>query len=195
MSSSLNGYQGMGQSNRGPTGSSSGLKGTGYQQVTAQSFTPEQMQLFQRMFSQVSPDSQLSKLAGGDQSQFDQLEAPALKQFSALQGNLASRFSGMGSGARRSSGFQNASNQAAQDFAGQLQSQRMGLQRQAMQDLMGFSSNLLQQRPYEEYILPQQKPFWQELLLGLAPGIGQGAGAAGTSAAFSKFAPMAAAAL
>ena len=52
------------------------------------------------------------------------MEAPALKQFSGLQGNLASRFSGMGSGARRSSGFQNTSNQAASDFAQQLQANK-----------------------------------------------------------------------
>jgi hypothetical protein len=150
------------------TGQPAGLKGTGYQQV--QTFTPEQMQLFQQMFGQVGPQSYLGKLAGGDQSQFEQLEAPALKQFNQLQGGLASRFSGMGSGARRSSGFQNTANQASMDFASQLQSQRMGLQRQAMQDLMGMSQHLLGQSPYE--LTPEKRPFWQELLLSTAGGAG-----------------------
>lgn len=122
-----------------------------------QQFSPEQMQLFQQSMQHVGPNSFLSRLAGGDQSQFEQLEAPALKQFSELQGNLASRFSGMGSGARRSSGFQNTMNQASSDFAQQLQSQRMGLQQQAIRDLMEMSSSLMGQRPYERFIIDKEK--------------------------------------
>lgn len=177
---------GSGQS-RAPTGFASGLKGTGYKQVTQQQFTPEQMQLFQQMFSQVSPGSDLSRLAGGDQSRFGEIEAPALKQFGQLQGNLASRFSGMGSGARRSSGFQNTMSSAASDLSQSLQGQRMGLQRQALQDLMGMSSSLLAQRPQENFLLPEKKPFWQELLMGLAGGAGQAAGSLGSMYGSSKF--------
>lgn len=150
------------------TGQPAGLKGTGYQQV--QTYTPEQMQLFQQMFGHTAPGGYLSRLAGGDQSQFEQLEAPALRQFQGLQGQLASRFSGMGTGARHSSGFQNTANQAATDFAQQLQSQRMGIQRQALQDLMGMSGQLLGQSPYA--LTPEKRPFWQELLLSLAGGTG-----------------------
>ena len=154
------------------TGSNVGLKGTGYRQV--QTFSPEQMQLFQRLFGQVGGDSQTARLAGGDQSQFEQLEAPAKRQFSELLGGLSSRFSGMGSGARRSSGFNLAGTQAASNFAEQLQSQRLGLQRQAMQDLMGMSNQLLSQQPYS--LIPKQKPFWQELLLAGSEGVGKGLG-------------------
>lgn len=139
----------------------------GYQLGGFQRFSPEQMQLFQSLFGNVGPDSYLSKLAGGDQTMFNQLEAPALRQFGELQGNIASRFSGMGTGARRSSGFQNTMSQAGQDFAQQLQSQRMGLQRQAMQDLMGFSQMLMGQQPNEQFLMKKQKPWWQELLLGI----------------------------
>ena len=152
----------------------------GYQAGQMQQFSPEQMKLFQQMFGQVGPESFLGKLAGGDEGQFAQLEAPAMKQFAGLQGNLASRFSGMGMGARRSSGFQNTANQATSDFAQQLQSQRMGLQKQAIQDLMGMSGQLLGQRPYEQFLTPKQKPFWQELLGGLAGGVGSGVGTAGS---------------
>ena len=159
---------------QGPTGLAQGLKGTGYKQVTSQNFTPEQMDLFKKMFSQLGGDSFTSQLARGDQSAFGQLEAPALQQFNALQGGLASRFSGMGIGARRSSGFQNAANTAAQDFAAQLQAQRLGLQRQAMQDLWGMSNQLLSQRPYEtSFVAQQQKPsFWNSLASGLGQGVG-----------------------
>lgn len=163
---------------RGATGISSGNKiPKGYQQGQLQQFTPEQQQLFQQMFSHVSPDSYLSRLAGGDQSMFEEQEAPALRQFSGLQGNLASRFSGMGTtGARRSSGFQNASNQAASDFAQDLQSRRQQLQQQAIQELMGLSSNLLGQRPYEQFLVPKQKGFLESLFGGLSSGVGMGLG-------------------
>lgn len=151
---------------------------SGYKKGQLQQFTPEQMSLFQQLFSNVGPDSYLSKLAGGDESFFGELEAPALKQFSGLQGNLASRFSNMGIGGRKSSGFQNTMNSAASDFAQQLQSQRQGLQRQAIQDLMGISSQLLGQRPYENFLVKKQqrKPIWEQLLGVISPAGGDVAG-------------------
>ena len=174
---------GAGQGLRGPTGQGlgsrspgQGLQGPGrstprgYEQV--QNFTPEQMDLFKQLFSNVGPDSFLSKLAGGDEGTFNQIEAPALRQFNGLQGNLASRFSGMGGlGARHSSGFQNTANQAASDFAGQLQGQRQSLQQQALSDLMGYSNQLLGQQPNS--LIEKQKPFWQQLLTSLGGGVGQ----------------------
>ncbi len=175
MSTSMGGYSGF----KGPTGKAQGLKGTGYQQTTLKNFTPEQQQLFQHLLGQVGPNSQTSRLAAGDQSQFDQLEAPAMRQFGALQGNLASRFSGQGMGGRRSSSFQNAQTSAASNFAQDLQSQRMGLQRQAIQDLMGMGNSLLNQRPYENVLLQKEKPYWQQLGIAGAGGLGQLATGAG----------------
>jgi hypothetical protein len=149
----------------------------GYERGQLQQFTPEQMQLFQQMFGQLGPDSFLGRLAGGDQSMFEEMEAPAMRQFGQLQGGLASRFSGMGMGGQKSSGFQNTMNQAASDFAQQLQSQRLGLRNQAIQDLMGMSNQLLGQRPYEQFLTPKSKPFWQQLLMGLTGAAGEvGAG-------------------
>jgi len=148
----------------------------GYRKGQLQQFTPEQMQLFQSLFGNLGPDSYLSKLANGDESQFEQLEAPALRQLGGLQGGLASRFSGMGTGARRSSGHQLAQGQLASDFSQQLQSQRMGLQRQAMQDLMGFSNDLLNQRPYDRFVTEKPQSFWKSLLLGGAGGLSTGFG-------------------
>lgn len=177
----------------GATGRSSGKGMTGdiipkgHKLGQLQQFTPEQMQLFQQLFSQVSPGSFTSRLAGGDQSAFGELEAPALKQFGELQGNIASRFSGMGAGARRSSGFQNTMGQASSDFAQQLQAQRMGIQRQALQDLMGMSQALLGQRPFESFLTEKPQSFWKQLLGGLSPGIGSGLGQAGGLAALKKF--------
>lgn len=169
MTSSMSGF-------KGPTGLGTGQASTGknfrekipsgYKAGALQQFTPEQMQLFQQMFSQVSPDSYLSRLAGGDEELFSQMEEPALRQFSQLQGGLASRFSqGGGSpggrqqalGARRSSGFQNTTNQYASDFAKDLAGKRQELQRQAIMDLMGLSENLLGQRPYERFLTQKEE--------------------------------------
>jgi len=160
-------YGSMGSGNKIPKG---------YQMGSMQNFSPEQMNLFRSLFSQVGPDSYLSKLAGGDEDIFNQIEAPAMRQFSSLQGNLASRFSGMGSGARRSSGFQNTANQAASDFAQDLQSRRQGLQQQALRDLMSMSGELLGQKPYENFLYEKEQPFWQKILGGALPLAGAGLG-------------------
>lgn len=125
----------------------------GYAQGKMANYTPEQFNLLKQGMAEVDPNSFTYKLAHGDQRQFDEMEAPALKQFSGIQGQMASRFSGMGSGARKSSGFQNTMNQAGSDFAQQLQSNRMGLQKQAIQDLRGMTNDLLNQRPYENYLV------------------------------------------
>jgi hypothetical protein len=160
----------------------------GYRLGQINQYTPGQEQLFQQGMQNVGPESYLSRLAGGDQSQFAQMEAPALRQFNELQGGIASRFSGGGGGAgsmssRRSSGFQNAQTAAAQDFASQLQSKRMDLRNQAIRDLHGMSQDLLGQRPYEQKIF--EKPQGQQ---GGGWG-GAASGALGGAASGSAFGP------
>lgn len=158
----------------------------GYEMGQLQQITPEQMDLFKQLSSYAGPGSQLSKLAMGDQSQFEQLEAPAMKQFGQLQSSIANRFSGLGTGGE-SSGHAIAQNSAAQDFAERLQANRMGLQRQAQQDLFGLSRDLLGQRPYDQFLVPQEKPLWQQLLLGLAPALSQGISSAGNLGLLKQF--------
>jgi hypothetical protein len=162
----------------GATGGGSKIP-SGYRAGRIQQFTPQQMQLFQSLFSHLGPESYLSKLAGGDEQTFAQMEAPAMRQFAGLQGNLASRFSGMGMGGRRSSGFQNTATQAGSDFAQELQSRRQGLQRQALQDLIGMSNTLLGQKPYEQFLTPEKPSFLQSILGALGQGTGQFAGTMG----------------
>lgn len=138
-----------------------------------QQFTPDQMNLFQQMFSHLGPESYLGRLAGGDEEMFNEIEAPAMRQFQGGLGQLASKFSGMGMGARRSSGFQNTSTSAMSQFAQDLQAQRHGLQRQAIMDLMGLSNQLLGQQPYGLQEKQQrQSSGWGSL-------IGQGVGSLG----------------
>ena len=132
------------------------------------------MKLFKNLFSFVGPDSFLSQLAQGDEGVFEDIEAPALRQFGELQGNIASRFSGMGSGGRKSSGFQNTINKAASSLAQDLQSQRQALQNQALQELMSFSGQLLGQSPYEQFLIKEQKKpgFFDQLVKYGAPVVG-----------------------
>lgn len=149
------------------------VKGTGYNQVQVPRLSPEQMSLFKQVFSQIQPGltgalGHLGDLAGGgNEETWKQLEAPALRQFGQLQGNIASRFSGAGSGARRSSGFQNALSGAGADLAERLQSQRLGLQQDAIGQLLGLYGNLMGTQTQDTGFLPRQKPWWQQLLLGL----------------------------
>lgn len=153
--------------------SSSGSRGAagnqipkGYSAGKIQQYTPEQMSLFQSLFPHLAPGSQLSELAQGSEKGFAPYEDYARRQFQELQGETASRFSGAGMGARGGSGFKNAANQQSTDFASQLAMQRQGLQRQALNDLMGLSGELLGQRPYEQF-LEKEKPkstFWDNLI-------------------------------
>ena len=148
MANSLSGGRGMSGGEKIPSG---------YKKASIQNFTPEQMNLFKQSFSQVSPESYTGRLAAGDQSLFGEMEAPAMRQFNELQGGLASRFSGMGTGGRKSSGFQNSANAASSNFAQDLASRRQELQRQAIQDLRGMSNDLLSQRPYDNFLVEKQQ--------------------------------------
>jgi hypothetical protein len=175
----------------------------GYRQEKIQNFTPEQMQLFQSLFSNVQPGSYLARLAGGDESLFQGMEGKSMREFQGLQGDIASRFSGTQQGqmsARGGSGFHNTLNQATSDFAQDLQSRRQQLQMEAIQQLMGLSGDLLQQRPFETKLIKKKKSFWQQLLEGglpilggIAGGLlggppGAAAGAAGASGATNALA-------
>lgn len=139
-----------------------------------QNFTPEMMELFQRVIGEhLGPDSYLSRLAGGDQELFKEIEEPALRQFTGIQGNIASKFSGQGMGGRHSSGFQNTMSAASQDFASQLQSQRQEMQQQAIRDLMGSTNMILGQEPYSLTEKPKKSNFWEQIFGNAAGGAGQ----------------------
>ena len=150
---------------------------SGYKLGRIQQFTPEQMKVLEQFQGYLGPESFLGKLAGGDEKQFQQMEAPALKQFNELIGGIGSRFSGMGMGARKSSGFQQATTSAASNFAEQLQSNRMNLQKQALEDIMNYSNIFLSQKPFEQQLIEKQQQTggWGSAAKGAASGAGMGA--------------------
>jgi hypothetical protein len=153
------------------------ISGTDYRAASVPQFTREQSQLFKNLFNQVGPEGFLGQLASGNPELFQEMEQPDIERFNELLGGLSSRFSGMGDlGARKSSGFQNSATRAASDFAQALRSQRLGIQQQSLRDLLGLSESLLNQRPFEQFFLPQkvkQPGFWSNLFSGLAGGAAQ----------------------
>lgn len=155
----------------------------GHRPFQFQQFTPEQMNLFQSLFGHLGPEGFLSKLAGGDESAFHQMEQPGWRALNQAQGGLASRFSGMGSGALKSSGARNTMSALGSQFAENLMANRMNVRNQALRDLMGMSDMLLGQRPYQQGIMQEQKKpsFWESLLGGLGSLGGLGLGAFGGS--------------
>ena len=160
--------------------SPSGFRGnkipSGYKYGQISQYTPQQQQTFAQQFGQVAPDSFTSRLASGDQSAFNESEAPAMRQFGELQANLASKFSGFGSnGAQRSSGFQNALNQNTSNFAQDLAANRLNLRNQAIRDLMSMSNQLLSQRPYLQFGTEKRKK-GGGILGNIATGLGGVAG-------------------
>lgn len=150
----------------------------GYSKGAINNYTPEQEQIFQQSAQQLGPGSYLSRLAGGDQSLYEEMEAPAHRQFNELQGGIASRFSGQGTGGRKNSGFQNTQNQAASNFAQDLQSKRMELRNTAIKDLMGMSDQFLNQRAQEKTLTEKPKSFLHEAGVSFVGGVGKGAGEA-----------------
>jgi len=150
---------------------------SGYKNYQMANYTPEQMGLFDQSLQNVGPESYLSRLAGGDQSMFEEMERPALRQFGELQGNIASRFSAGGGGpgalsGRRSSGFQNTMGKASSDFAQQLQANRLGLRQQAIKDLHSMSQQLLGNRPYERWMEEKKPSGWESFGQAALPFVG-----------------------
>lgn len=133
----------------------SGLRGYNTPQ-----YTPQQLDLFQRNFQYVDPNSYLAQLAGGDEGAIRDIQAPDWRDFGQAQGQLASRFTGFGGqgslSARGGSGFKNTANQQSVDFATNLAAQRHQIRQSAIHELMGLSDSLLNQHPYDTNLYQKQ---------------------------------------
>ncbi len=174
MSSSMSGGKGFGKfASMG--GGGGDIIPKGYNKGQINNWNPEQSQIFKNSVKQVSPDSYTSRLAAGDQSLFEEMEAPANRQFNETLSGIADRFSQAGTGGRHSSAFQNATTAAGSNFIQDLQSRRGELQRNAIADLMGMSHQLLGERQYDKFIAekPQKPNYWGQIggaLAGAIPG-------------------------
>jgi hypothetical protein len=172
----------------GMKGPYEGKKSGNYKIRQTPNYTPEQMRLHERGIEDIGEDSDLYRMAHGDQSFFEQMEAPQRQQFSTEIGALSSRFSGAGLGGRHSSGFQNTQTKAGMDFAQQLRANRQDLTRQARNDLFQMSQGLLSNEPYNTRLEkrgPEKEKWWSKALpyAGAAVGAVVG-GPAGASAGY-----------
>lgn len=150
-------------------------KQAGYNTVQVPTMSPQVRALWEQLQGQSQPGVSkgldfLTKIAGGDPSQFEQMEAPAHRQFQGMIGNISSRFSGQGDlGARRSSGFQHEATSASQSLAEKLQADRMGFQKGAIDQLLNIYQNLMGNDPYQMQLQQKKKPSWYGYLSGGLP--------------------------
>lgn len=145
-----------------PTGSTPGTQPAGYGVKSIPNMTPQMQQLFESLLSGVGGGATngldyLSKLASGDEATFNKIEAPAYESFNKTLGQLGSRFSQYG--AQDSSAFQNAVSGAGAQLATGLQGQRNQLQTDAINKLLGFSNQLLGQKPQENVLQKEDQGF------------------------------------
>ena len=161
-----------------PTGYSSPASNvTGYKTRSVSNFTPEMQQLFDKLLGGLNTGGgpgngldYLSKLASGQQGGFEQEEAPAYEAYNRGLAQQANRYAGLG--ALGSSSFQNLASSGAQELGMNLASRRGELQRNAIEKLLGYSTQLLAQKPYD-YGFEDEGPSTLQKLLGL---LGRGAG-------------------
>ncbi|CAB4132736.1 hypothetical protein UFOVP255_57 [uncultured Caudovirales phage] len=166
----------------------------GYDLASISRKSPQQMDLYNLLFQGSKGGLEkglgsLSRLAGGDENEFEQMEKPAYTALQRAGSQSASQFSGFGSGARNSSGFQNAIAGQAGDLAEKLQSRRMEIQQQSLSELLGLGRHLLSEDLFENQLVerPEKYGFAKQMALGLSGGIGQGIGSFGGQAAYKKF--------
>ncbi|MFQ5685097.1 MAG: hypothetical protein ACE5GV_00405 [Candidatus Scalindua sp.] len=116
----------------------------------------------------------LGGLLGGGQQFFEQLQAPALRQFEEQTvPGIAERFTGLGAGAQRSSAFAQGLGGAGERLAETLAGQRAGLGLQAQQTgLQGLLSllGIAQQPQFGAAFQPGR----EGALGGILGGIGRG---------------------
>jgi hypothetical protein len=159
----------------------------GYSKASINKFDQPTMDLYERLHGYTGEDSYTARLAAGDEDIFNEIEAPQMRKFEALMGQMGSRFSGMGMGARKGSGFNIEGTNAANEFQQDLASKRQELQRNAVKDLYEMSQMLMGNQPQEQQLIEKPKKWWEEAATAFAGGAGKGIGEAGTAAAMAAF--------
>jgi hypothetical protein len=151
----------------------------GFGQFSMQTMGPGQSQIYDLIRGQFQGGAgdvykNLLSMASGDQGMFQQLEAPALRQFQQqIAPGIASRYAG--SGISGSSGMQNSLAAAGGNLAENLQSQRMNLMQQSMHDVLSLGNTLLAS-PDRQYGLYQKQNMLRDLMQMLGGAGSQAAG-------------------
>lgn len=153
-------------------------KVSGYKTYSLPNLTQEQQGVIQQQLPQMGQGTRsgidyYNKLASGDQSMFQDIEAPAYEAFNKLLGQVGSRFSQYGG--RDSSAFQNAIAGAGGELSQNLASQRNNLRQSAIDKLLGQQNQLLGIKAFETGLQPKNRKQgfdWGGMLQALAPILG-----------------------
>jgi hypothetical protein len=153
-----------------PSGYAAGNQAiSGYKTQQLPTMTPQMQQLFQSLLGGAGGGanaglSHLSGLASGNQSSFEEQEAPAYAAFNKTLGQVGSKYSFYN--AQDSSAFQNALAGEGGKLAQNLQGQRSDIRNNAIKDLLGFSNQLLGKNPFENVLQKEDEGFDFGGLLG-----------------------------
>jgi hypothetical protein len=121
--------------------------------------------------------SYLQNILGGSPEFFEAFEAPARRGFEQKTlPTIAERFTGaLGEGSQKSSAFGQQLGQAGRELEENLMSQRLGMQGNALNQLLQLLGPALS--PRQEVIEYGRQPgFLENLAIGAAPGLGMAAG-------------------
>jgi hypothetical protein len=145
---------------------------SGYRVKQIPTMGPQQKGLYDELYGSIRPAlgpaaNQLSQIASGSPEAFQQLEAPAFRQFrEQLLPQLAQQQTTR-HGRGRSSGYLNRLEGATSNFAQDLQAQRMGLQQNAMSQLFGMGQNLMNTQTQQPFLQQKTSSRLLEALGGL----------------------------
>ncbi len=136
----------------------------------------------------------LQQLLSGSPEAFQNFEAPYMRQFNQeIVPGIAERFSGMGSGAQRSSAFQQSLGQAGAGLSQNLASMRSGMQMNGISQLLNMLQSLNPTAMKDSFAYMQNPgsqgflaPMLGAALGGMTGGLGQLGGLAAGSSMFPK---------
>jgi len=151
-----------------PEGMKDFFLGKGAETKTQPIYNPQQEALLNKMLGGLQQQlplvlQNLQNILGGDPETMEAFARPARREFEEeTLPTIAQRFtSTFGPGSQRSSGFTQAVARAGRKSAEDIASQRLGLQSQAAQQLMGLAGGALSPRQYQ-YQQPRQPGFAEE---------------------------------
>lgn len=158
------------------------LLGKGSQTKKKPIFDPQQEDLLNQILGRISGTGgigsglqNLQNILGGDEESFKAFERPARRGFEQeTLPTIAERFtSTFGPGSKRSSAYGQAVGTAGRELEENLLSKRIGMQTDALRQLLELLGPALQARQ-QQYVTPRQPGFLESLGVPVAQSLAQG---------------------
>jgi hypothetical protein len=153
------------------------LFGKTSQEKTKPIYNPQQEDLLNQIMNALSGPlasgtQNLQNILGGDQETFDAFERPARRAFEQQTlPTIAERFTGsLGEGSQRSSAFGQAIGSAGRELEEDLFSKRIGMQGDALSQLIGLLGPATTPRQHE-YTTDRKPGFLENAILSLLSGV------------------------